>query len=250
MQRINVEDIVEGDQTKLLTAAWGRWDKLYNEGESAVVSVGNYHRKRTFKKDPLDDTYVLRQLWKVLDDATVIVAHNASFDKGWIEGRFLDLGWKLPSKYYVYCTFRSLHGLNGVSKKLNYLSQKLIGTKKVSHEGKELWIKCSEGCLESHKKMEEYNIGDIYNTLYKVFMRTALYVPHKCIDLSGEGKYCQVTGDELVKLDKPYKNRKTGLLYHCYHNPKYNFTYRDRYNVRSKKADMGYITPLTTNGQY
>jgi hypothetical protein len=249
MQRINVDQVVDGDQTKLLTAAWGTWYDLYKKGASGVVSVSNHHRKKAFKKDPLDDTYVLRKLWEVLDNADIIVAHNASFDRGWIEGRFMDLGWKQPSKYYVYCTFRTLHGLNGNSKKLDYLSQKLIGTKKVSHEGMPLWIGCSNGDVDSFKKMEEYNIGDIYDTLYKVFMRTAPYVARdKCIDLAGSGIFCSLTGDPLEKLDEPYRNRSTGLLYHRYINRKYNFIYRDRYNVRSKKANAGFIKPLIANG--
>jgi len=247
MQRINIDQVKEGSQTKLLTAAWGTWYDLYNEGEDGVVSVSNHHRKGAFKKDPLDDTYVLKKLWKVLDEADCIIAHNAAFDKGWIEGRFLDLGWKLPSKYYVYCTFRALHGLNGNSKKLDYLSQKLIGTQKVSHEGMPLWIGCQNGDVESFETMEEYNIGDIYNTMYKVFMRIALYAPHKSIDLSGEGLFCRVTGHALEEIDEIYVNRNTGLEYTQYANPKFGYVYRDRYNVRSKKAGLGYITPQTSN---
>ena len=249
MQQPNIESLKEGSQTKLLTAAWGSWWDLYNGGAEYVHSVGNHHRKQAFNKDPLDDTYVLRKLWQVLDDADIIVAHNAAFDRGWIEGRFMDLGWKKPSKYYVYCTYQTLHGLNGVSKKLDYLSHKLIGTEKVKHEGLPLWIGCQNGDVESFEKMEAYNIGDIYDTLYKVFMRTALYVNRtKCIDLAGTGVFCSVTGDPLVKQEEPYRNRLTGLLYHTYVNEKYNLEYRDRYNVRSKKANSGYITPLISNG--
>lgn len=249
MQRPNIDSLKEGSQTKLLTAAWGTWYDLYNKGEAGVKSVGNHHRKGAFKKDPLDDTYVLRKMWDVLDGADIIVAHNAAFDRGWIEGRFMDLGWKQPSKYYVYCTYQTLHGLNGVSKKLDYLSQKLIGTEKVKHEGLPLWIGCQNGDVESFEKMEDYNIGDIYDTLYKVFMRTALYVNrNKCIDLAGEGIYCNVTGDRLVKQDEVYRNRTTGLKYYTYINEKYNLEYRDRYNIRSKKAGAGFITPLIANG--
>lgn len=249
MQRIGIDDIVSGDRTRLLTAAWGSWQDLYQYGADGVYCASNHHSKRTFKKDPLDDTYVLAQLWHVLDSSDVIVAHNATFDRGWIEGRFMQLGWKQPSKYYVYCTYQNLHGLKSNSKKLDYLSRTLVGTKKVKHEGKELWQGCNEGSAECFEKMLAYNIGDIYETLYKVYMRTALYVDRsKCIDLGGEGLYCTVTGDELVALDEPHKNRKTGLLYTRYKNEKYNLVYRDRYNVRSKKAGLGYITPLVSDG--
>ncbi len=249
MQRPNIDSLVDKDQTKLLTAAWGSWWDLHNDGEDAVRSVGNHHRVKAFKKDPLDDTYVLRCLWKVLDGADVVVAHNASFDAGWIEGRFMELGWRKPSKYYVYCTYQNLSGMNMTSKKLDYLSQKLAGTKKVKHEGLPLWIGCAEGDVESFEKMEDYNIGDIHDTLYRVFMRTALYVNrNKCIDLSGDGLYCTVTGCELVPTGEEYKNRKTGLFYTIYENPEYGFTYCDRYNTRSKKAGLGLVRPLISTG--
>lgn len=249
MQNLNIDSLKDGSQTRLLTAAWGSWWDLYNGGADKVQSIGNHHNKKSFKSDPLDDTDVLRELWSVLDNADIIVAHNAAFDRGWIEGRFMDLGWKKPSKYYVYCTYQTLHGLNGVSKKLDYLSRKLIGTEKVKHEGFQLWVDCQNGIRSAFEKMEAYNIGDIYDTLYKVFMRTALYVNrNKCIDLAGEGKFCNVTGDELAKQEGSYRNRKTGLRYYTYINKKYNLEYRDRYNTNSKKADSGYITPLISNG--
>ena len=248
MQRPNIESLVDEDQTKLLTAAWGTWYDLETKGNEGVVSVGNHHRKKAFKKDPLDDTYVLRKLWDVLDKSEIIVAHNASFDAGWIEGRFMELGWKKPSKYYVYCTYQTLRGLNTNSKKLDYLAQRMCGTKKVKHEGLPLWIGCAEGDVESFEKMEAYNIGDIYDTLYKVYMRTALYVNrYKCIDLGGEGQYCSVTGQPLEELDELYTVRNTGLKYKQYINREYNFYYRDRYNVRSKKSGQGYIRPLIAN---
>ena len=249
MQRPGIESLVEGhDQTRLLTAAWGTWWDMYHDGAEGVTSVGNHHRKGAFKKDPLDDTYVLKQLWKVMDESTIIVAHNASFDAGWIEGRFMELGWKMPSRYFIYCTYQTLAGKRTVSKKLDFLSQKLVNTEKVSHDGLPLWIACSNGDVEAFEKMEEYNIGDIYDTLYKVFMRTAPYVSlNKCIDLAGDGLFCTLTGDELVEVDELYRNRHTGLEYTQYLNPKYNIMYRDRYNVRSKKAGLGYIRARETN---
>ena len=137
-----------------------------------------------------------------------------------------------------------------MSKKLDFLSQKLVGTAKVAHEGLPLWIGCSKGDVQSFEKMEEYNVGDIYDTLYKVFIRTAPYVSlDKCIDLAGDGLYCSLTGDELEEVDELYRNRNTGLEYTQYRNPKYNIMYRDRYNVSSKKAGLGYIretNPIVT----
>ena len=80
-QSPGINNLVEGhDQTRLLTAAGGTcWD-MYNDGPHGVVSVGNHHRKTAFKKDPLDDTYVLKKRWDVRHSPKNNVAHTASFD--------------------------------------------------------------------------------------------------------------------------------------------------------------------------
>ena len=72
MQRPNIESLVDEDQTKLLTAAWGNWWDLYHDGPDGVQSVGNHHRKAAFKRDPLDDTYVLKCLWKIMDESDIL----------------------------------------------------------------------------------------------------------------------------------------------------------------------------------
>ena len=248
MQRINIDGVKEGSQTKLLTVAGGSWHDLYHEGESKMWAYSNHHRKGAFKKDPLDDTYVLKKLWKILDDSAIVVAHNASFDTGWILGRFLQLGWKLPSKFFTYCTYRSLHQFRTNSKKLDYLSQTLCGTEKVKHGGLDLWIRCQNGEVDAFEEMLEYNIGDIYETLYKVFTRTTQYNPAKCIDLSGTGHFCKVDGSPLEETGTVYTNRNTGLEYGIYTNARLGLEYRDRYNTKSKRAGEGYVTPLIHNG--
>jgi|5_EtaG_2_1085323.scaffolds.fasta_scaffold01303_12 hypothetical protein len=247
-QAINIDQLKEGSQTKLLTVAGGSWYDLYHYEDAAMWGYGNHERKTAFKKDPLDDTYVLKKLWHILDKSSIIVAHNASFDAGWIMGRFLQKGWRLPSKFFTYCTFRSLHKFRMNSKKLDYLSQTLIGTEKVKHSGMDLWIRCQNGDVDAFNEMLEYNYGDIYNTLYQVFMRTTQYNPEKCIDLSGDGMFCKVDGSPLVKTKDLYTNRSTGLEYLVYTNERLGLFYRDRYNVNSKKADLGYITPLINTG--
>jgi hypothetical protein len=241
LQTVNAHQMT--GTTKILTVAGGSMYDLYNDGSKAVWAYSNHHDKAAFAEDPLDDRYVLEKVWHELNNADVIVAHNARFDKGWLEGRFLELNWKLPSKYVVICTYRNLYKYNLTSKKLQELSSTLIGTAKISTDF-DLWMRCSQGDVKAFEEMTAYNIGDIYDTLFKVYMRTCQYAPQKCVDLtdhSVETPQCRVTGRWLEKLSKKYVNHSTGLEYNLYWNPDNGLHYQDRCTTASKKSGIGKI---------
>ena len=229
------------DTTKILTVAYSNLYNLEKQGKKSVQILSNRFSK-SFKKDPHDDTELLKKIWKVLDKADVVVAHNAAFDKGWLHGRFLELGLPLPSRYFLFCTYQNLRPFNMTSKKLDELSQNLIGTAKLPTDF-ELWARCSRGEVAAFKEMEEYNIGDVYDTLFKVWKRTAAYNPIKAIDFTNpdsEDIVCKVDGQYLVE-DGKYRNRSTGLYYFKYKNPRLGIGYVDRYNINSKKAGTGFV---------
>jgi len=240
LQQVNANQLTS--RTKVLTVAGGYLYDMITKGEDGMWSCSN-HRSSTFKKDPLDDTQILADVWEELDKAEVVVAHNASFDQGWLFGRFLELGWKLPSKFFLFCTYQNLRPFNLTSKKLDELSKSLIGGKKVETNF-DLWMRCCKGEKAAFEEMEKYNLGDVYNTLYKVWLRTAYYNPHKAIDFTNpesEFLQCRVDGDVLY-TDGEYTNRRTGLKYSLYINPRANIQYVDRYNINSKKAGK-YVRP-------
>lgn len=240
-QQINANQLT--NQTRILTIAGGTLFNLLKKKQQGMWSCSN-HRSSTFDRDPLDDTEILATVWHELDRAEVVVAHNASFDKGWLFGRFLELGWKLPSRFFLFCTYQNLTPFNLTSKKLAELSQNLIGTKKVE-TNLSLWMRCSEGEKSAFQEMETYNLGDVYDTLFRVWKRTAYYNPLKAIDFTDPASYdpnCRVDGSVLDFFGK-HLNRKNGLYYNTYVNPKSGTKYIDRYNTRSNKADMGFVRP-------
>jgi hypothetical protein len=231
--------------TRILTVAWGTLHDLLVHKDKGMWSCSN-HRSPTFSKDPLDDTELLSEIWQVLDESDVVVAHNATFDKGWLLGRFLELGWKIPSRFFLYCTYRSLTKYNLTSKKLDELSRTLIDNKKIATNF-ELWMRCSEGEVAAFEEMEEYNLGDVYNTLFKVWMRTAYYNPEKAIDFTNPNTIepnCRVDGSILKHIGR-YHNRANGLDYNLYLNPRAGIQYIDRYNTNSGKCGLGLIRPHT-----
>ena len=242
LQQVNANQLTA--QTRILTVAGGSLYDLISKGEEGMWSCSN-HRSSTFKTDPLDDTEILATVWDILDEAEVIVAHNATFDKGWLLGRFLELGWKLPSRFFLFCTYRNLTPFNLTSKKLNELSKTLIGTKKLD-TNIDLWMRCSAGEKAAFEEMETYNLGDIHDTLFKVFMRTAYFNPIKAVDFTNpdtEDANCRVDGS-ILRGAGVYLNRSNGLSYYKYVNPRAGLVYIDRYNTRSKKADIGLVRPL------
>ena len=228
--------------TKILTVAGGSFYDLYTKGEAGIWGYGN-HMFDTFTQDPLDDTEVLRKVWEILDKSDVIVAHNAQFDKSWLFGRFLSLGWKLPSRFSVVCTYSNLAGFNMTSKKLDELSKNLIGTRKL-HTDISLWMGCSDGDRASFERMLEYNKGDIYDTLFKVYMRTCQYNADRSVDLSdprSRKPQCKLTGQELRLLDEVHFDKKNGLSYSLYVNPVNGVMYVNRYNTNSSKSILNLI---------
>ena len=78
-QFINIDQFKSN--TRLLTVAGGTLYDLYTKGAEAIWAYGN-HQYDTFETNPLDDTELLDQIWTILGDSDVIIAHNAAFDKG------------------------------------------------------------------------------------------------------------------------------------------------------------------------
>ena len=230
------------NHTKLLTVAGGTMYDLYTKGEKGIWGFSNHMDKKRFKKDPLDDTFVLERMWDICDKMDVLVAHNAAFDKSWLLGRFLQKGWPLPSKFSVVCTYRGLNPYNFTSKKLDSLSKQLIGSQKIATDFS-LWDRCSNGEVAAFEEMLEYNKGDISPTLFDVYMRTCAYYPDYCVDLvdySKEVPMCKVDGT-LLKDHGTYLDRTNGLQYQLYTNSRMGIIYRDRYNTNSKKSGIGLV---------
>ena len=109
-----------------------------------------------------DDERLILKLWCLLDNADIVVAHNASkFDIKKANTYFLKYGLNPPSPYRVVDTLR-------IAKKkfalpfnnLDYIANFLnVGSKLDTNI--DLWIECDKGNQEALDKMLEYNICDV-----------------------------------------------------------------------------------------
>lgn len=119
------------------------------------------------QRDKEDDTRIVRKLWKLLDKADIVVAHNGKkFDVRKIQARFLLLGMPPPSPFKVVDTLlEARKHFAMTSAKLEFLTAKLCKTHKKQNHGKfagfSLWRECLAGNQEAWAEMREYNIADV-----------------------------------------------------------------------------------------
>jgi RNase_H superfamily len=116
-----------------------------------------------YEKDKEDDTQLVKELWKVLESADIIVAHNGDrFDLPKINTRFLTHGMQPPSPYKTVDTLQIARKVFKFdSNKLDELGRYLGVGRKLAHTGFHLWKGCMEGDPKAWKTMKRYNGRDV-----------------------------------------------------------------------------------------
>lgn len=125
-----------------------------------------------YKKDRTDDTLLVEDLWRVFDEADIIVAHNGdAFDVKKSNARFIAHGMPPPSPYKTIDTLKiAKKHFKFESNRLDALGRFLDLGVKVPHTGFELWKGCMRGDAQAWAKMVEYNVQDVA-LLEKVFVK-------------------------------------------------------------------------------
>lgn len=125
-----------------------------------------YEDQRNAKKTE-DDKKILKSMWKLLDEADIVIAHNGKrFDQKKLNARFILQGLQPPSTYKHIDTLTIAKSVFAfTSNKLEYLTDKLcVKYKKLKHakfSGFSLWSECLKGNKEAWQEMEEYNRYDV-----------------------------------------------------------------------------------------
>lgn len=117
-----------------------------------------------YKRERHNDRELAKALWRVFDEADVIIAHNGDgFDIKKANTRFIAHGLKPPSPFRSIDTLKEARKIGkATSNKLDDLCQDLEIGKKVAHTGKNLWRDCIAGDLLAWKVMKKYNAHDVY----------------------------------------------------------------------------------------
>ena len=112
------------------------------------IITGKLTSKEAKKKD---DKRIVTDLWKLLEEADIVIAHNAlKFDIKKVNTRFLLHGLTPPMPYQVIDTLiHARRSFSFTSNKLDYLAQNLGIEGKLDHEGFTMWDKCYNGDQEA-----------------------------------------------------------------------------------------------------
>lgn len=174
--------ILDIETAPIVSYTWGLWDQ--NVALNQIVEdwsilswsakwLGSdqvlYEDTRN-EKNPRNDKKILKNIWKLLDEADVVIGQNSkSFDIKKLNARFILNGMQPPSSFRQIDTMRlAKKHFAFTSNKLEYLTKNLCTqNKKSSHAkfgGFELWKQCLAGNLEAWNEMQSYNITDILST--------------------------------------------------------------------------------------
>ena len=144
-----------------------------------------------YEADTEDDYHVLYDLHPLLNEADVVVAHNAArFDVPKVNARMLAHRLRPPSPYRIVDTLRMARShFSFYSYKLNDLAVALGLGKKLPTGGFGLWRACLEGQPEAWAKMGRYCEQDV-RLLEKVFLRLRPYVSRLPNPGTYTGEFC------------------------------------------------------------
>lgn len=122
-----------------------------------------------------DDERIVRELWKLFDEADILIAHNLQkFDNKKANSRFLKHDLKLPSPYKQIDTLlqaRKMFALT--SNRLDYLAS-FLGFEGKLENNDGLWARVMSGEEEAMKEMILYNEQDV-RVLEEVYLKLRPY---------------------------------------------------------------------------
>jgi len=163
-----------------------------------------------YKKDTENDKELIKDLWKLLDAADVVIAHNGDkFDLKKINSRFVFHGLLPPSPYKSIDTLKMAKRYFGfTSNRLGDLVKTLsIDGGKLDTGGFTLWLKCLSGDLVAWKKMTQYNKRDV-ELLEQVYLKLKPWDKlHPNMGVHSEERVCSRCGSSRLQSRGLYTSK-------------------------------------------
>lgn len=168
-----------------------------------------------------DEKKILQKLWKLMDEADIVVGHNSKkFDVKRINARFIKHGMKPPAPFRQVDTLQiAKKHFAFTSNKLEYLAH-FLGCKqkkltKRKYPGFELWKECLANNQEAWKEMEQYNKQDVY-VLEEVYKKLAPWDNTINFSIFNNGEHiCSCGSKELINKGITTNNSGIFKRYKC-----------------------------------
>jgi len=198
-QNIGLNQLKENSYLMSFSAKW--------LGKEEVMYAENRHG---------DDTELVELIMDLLDEADMVVAHNAQkFDIPTIQGRALVKGMSPASPFKIIDTLiTAKREFRLFSNKLQYLADVLGCAPKESHSkfpGFELWLQCLKQNDEAWQEMKVYNIQDVL-TLEEVYLKLRPWMkqhPNVAVKEEGEETLCPKCASPHIHF-RGYYNTNVG----------------------------------------
>lgn len=156
---------------------WGKWEqnvieftqewymlsfaaKWQGEKQVRTYALPDYP---SFKKNKECDKTLVKDLWKLFDEADVVIAHNGDkFDIKKSNARFIQNGLRPYSPFKSIDTLKDARNRFGfTSNKLDDIARALGLGRKLPHTGFHTWKGCMTGNEKSWRLMRRYNAQDV-----------------------------------------------------------------------------------------
>jgi len=148
-----------------------------------------------------DDSRICKSLWDVLEDAHIIIAHNAvKFDVRKVKARFIVNHLPPFSPIQAIDTLRQSRKIAAFSShKLDHLT-KQFGLSQKDDTDFDLWVRCCNGEKEALDYMLEYNKSDILalEGLYLFLRPWMTSHPNMGLYCNHDGSVCPSCGCESI----------------------------------------------------
>lgn len=200
----------------LLAISW-KW--LGDKGKANGKTILDFDQN-----DRYDDAGLVKFLWQLLDEANLVVAHNAKFDTTMANTYFLRHGMTPPSPYKVFDTLGTARKFfHFENNKLDNLGNFLLGEGKTEVTYKDCWYKMLEGndkeARRAAKLMDKYcrNDSDLLEQIYYRLRPWATNHPNMAL-LSGHLETCPRCGCAKGFRIRAYRKSGTqivGVQYSC-----------------------------------
>lgn len=184
---------------------------------------------RDVRENPHSDESLMEPLWKLLDEADIIIGQNGkAFDMPKIQARLIMAGHMPPRPYKVIDTLiMAKQQFRFTSNKLEWMTGESAGLttlKKNQHSkfpGFTLWAECLKGNPEAWDEMKEYNIPDVTSMEELYLKLRPWYVGHP--NLAAYVESTEVLCPKCLSPDikqhpeTPFTFTQTGKyeMYHC-----------------------------------
>lgn len=197
---------IDIETSPCLAHVWGLWQQnvalvQLRESTELMCFAAKWHNERQIQF--VSGHGMLQTAHDLLSEADAVVTWNGDqFDLKHFNREFIEHGMGIPAPFVSIDLLKTVRKqFKFPSNKLDYVASRLLGQKKTSHTGHQLWIDCMAGDERAWRLMERYNKQDVRITerLYDVLLPWIPNHPHvplhdgyadlECCPSCGSSKY-------------------------------------------------------------